>query len=91
MCEVFKQNLMEPGGFADLMLIRERAVALAARTVPDTLSDERAVFLEPAACVLRGIDRFGNWRLAARLPCSAPAAWGCCICWCSAPCFPISR
>ena len=59
MCEVFKQNLMEPGGFADLILIRERAVALAARKVPDTLSDERAVFMEPAACVLRGIDRSG--------------------------------
>jgi L-iditol 2-dehydrogenase len=59
MCEVFKQNLMEPGGFADTILIRERATALAARKVPDTLSNERAVFVEPAACVLRGIDRSG--------------------------------
>jgi L-iditol 2-dehydrogenase len=59
MCQVFKENLMEPGGFADTILIRERATALAARKVPDTLSDERAVFVEPAACVLRGIDRSG--------------------------------
>jgi L-iditol 2-dehydrogenase len=59
MCDVFKENLMEPGGFSDTILIRERATALAARKVPDTLSDEKAVFVEPAACVLRGIDRAG--------------------------------
>jgi L-iditol 2-dehydrogenase len=59
MCEVFKENLMEPGGFSDTILIRNRATALAARKVPDTLSDESAVFVEPAACVLRGIDRSG--------------------------------
>jgi L-iditol 2-dehydrogenase len=59
MCEVFKENLMEPGGFADAILIRERATALAARKIPDDLSNECAVFVEPAACVLRGIDRSG--------------------------------
>jgi L-iditol 2-dehydrogenase len=59
MCAVFKENLMEPGGFADHILIRRRAVELAARKVPEHLSDERAVFMEPAACVLRGIDRSG--------------------------------
>jgi L-iditol 2-dehydrogenase len=59
MCAVFKENLMEPGGFADAILIRPRAVALAARKVPDALSDRRAVFVEPAACVLRGIRRSG--------------------------------
>lgn len=59
MCPVFKENLMEPGGFADHVLIRPRAVARAARTVPDEVSDEAAVFMEPAACVLRGIDRSG--------------------------------
>jgi L-iditol 2-dehydrogenase len=59
MCEVFKENLMEPGGFADAILIRRRATELAARKLPDTLSDEAAVFMEPAACVLRGIRRSG--------------------------------
>jgi len=59
MCEVFKENLMEPGGFADLVLIRPRATQHAAYKVPDGLSDEAAVFVEPAACVLRGIDRSG--------------------------------
>jgi L-iditol 2-dehydrogenase len=59
MCAVFKENLMEPGGFADHILIRPRAVELAARKLPEHLSDEKAVFVEPAACVLRGIDRSG--------------------------------
>ncbi len=59
MCDVFKENLMEPGGFADTILIRARAVELAARKVPQDLSDASAVFMEPAACVLRGIDRSG--------------------------------
>ena len=59
MCEAFKENLMEPGGFADTILIRDRATELAAHKVPDSLSDEKAVFVEPAACVLRGIHRSG--------------------------------
>jgi len=59
MCETFKENLLEPGGFADTILVRERAVELAAHRVPDAISDEAAVFLEPAACVLRGINRSG--------------------------------
>ena len=59
MCEVFKENLMQPGGFADTILIRRRATELAARKLPDWLSDESAVFMEPAACVLRGIRRSG--------------------------------
>jgi len=57
MCETFRENLMEPGGFADHVLIRPRATALAAHRVPDAVSDEAAVFVEPAACVLRGVNR----------------------------------
>lgn len=59
MCETFRDNLLEPGGFADTILVRPRAVALAARRLPDGLVDEAAVFMEPAACVLRGIRRSG--------------------------------
>lgn len=59
MCATFKENLMLPGGFADQILIGARAVRQAARKVPDHLSDETAVFVEPAACVLRSIDRSG--------------------------------
>jgi L-iditol 2-dehydrogenase len=57
MCETFRENLMEPGGFADNILIRPRAAELAAHVLPDDLSDEAAVFIEPAACVLRGVRR----------------------------------
>ena len=59
MCETFRENLMEPGGFADTVLIRPRAVQQAARRVPDDVTDAQAVFVEPAACVLRGIERSG--------------------------------
>jgi L-iditol 2-dehydrogenase len=57
MCETFRENLMEPGGFADMVLIRPRAVEFAAHVLPDHMSDEAAVFVEPAACVLRGVQR----------------------------------
>jgi L-iditol 2-dehydrogenase len=59
MCETFRENLMEPGGFADTVLIRRRAAMRAAFKVPDHVSDEAAVFMEPAACVLRGVRRSG--------------------------------
>lgn len=57
MCSTFKENLMEPGGFADLVLIKELAVRRAMRVVPDGVGDAAAAFLEPAACVLRGVDK----------------------------------
>ncbi len=57
MCDVFRENLLEPGAFADKILVRARAVELAAHRLPDHLSDDAAVFMEPAACVLRGIHR----------------------------------
>ncbi len=59
LCETFRVNEMEPGGFADKVLIRPRATAQAAHKVPDGVSDEKAVFVEPAACVLRGVRRSG--------------------------------
>ncbi len=57
MCEVFRENLLEPGAFADTILVRARAVDQAARRIPAHLSDEAAVFMEPASCVLRGLRR----------------------------------
>jgi len=59
LCAVFRENLLEPGGFSEHVLVRERAVRLAARKVPEGIADEAAIFLEPAACVLRGIQRAG--------------------------------
>ncbi|MEE9265399.1 MAG: alcohol dehydrogenase catalytic domain-containing protein [Gammaproteobacteria bacterium] len=57
MCEAFKENLLSPGGFADHVLVRARATSHAARKLPDDLADEVAVFMEPAACVLRGVHK----------------------------------
>ena len=54
-CPAFRENLLAPGGFSDWVLVRERAVRLAAFGLPPSLQDEAAVFLEPAACVLRGV------------------------------------
>lgn len=73
MCETFRENLMEPGGFADTVLIRPRAVEQAAQKVPDAVSDQQAVFVEPAACVLRGIHRsdLGDGGVAAVLGCGS--------------------
>lgn len=57
MCSAFKENLLEPGGFAEHVLVKSRAVGLAARKLPTDLGDSTAVFMEPAACVLRGVER----------------------------------
>lgn len=57
LCPVFKENLMSPGGFSEFVLLRERVVNQGARIIPDHVSNEAAAFLEPAACVLRGIDK----------------------------------
>jgi L-iditol 2-dehydrogenase len=57
LCTGFRENQLSPGGFSDLIRVGERAVRLAAYGLPDHLSDEAAVFLEPGACVLRGIHR----------------------------------
>lgn len=56
-CATFKENLLEPGGFSEHVLVRRRAVEQAARRVPDGVADAAAVFVEPAACVLRGVDK----------------------------------
>ena len=59
MCEKFRENQLSPGGFSEKIIVAEAAVRSAMRIIPDSLSDDTAVFLEPAACVLRGIWRSG--------------------------------
>jgi L-iditol 2-dehydrogenase len=56
-CTSFLENLLEPGGFSEFVLVRARAVRSATWAVPEHICDAAASFLEPAACVLRGIDR----------------------------------
>ena len=59
MCARFADNLLDPGGFSERIRLRARAVERTVRRLDDELPDEAAVFVEPAACVLRGIDRAG--------------------------------
>jgi len=72
LCPVFRENLLSPGGFSDRVLVRERAVRRAAFGLPDHVTDEAAVFLEPAACVLRGIRHARLAELAVSGPPGSP-------------------
>jgi L-iditol 2-dehydrogenase len=58
-CITFQENLLEPGGFSEFVLVRSRAVERALWLVPDDIDDSAATFLEPAACVLRGAEKAG--------------------------------
>lgn len=59
MCPRFAENLLDPGGFSERLRLKTRAVERTVRKLDDGLADEAAAFVEPAACVLRGIDRAG--------------------------------
>ncbi len=59
MCPRFAENLLDPGGFSERIRLRRRAVELTVRKLDAGLPDKAAVFVEPAACVLRGVDRAG--------------------------------
>ncbi len=59
LCPTFKENLLEPGGFSEVLVVRARAVEHATYAVPDHVADHEAVFLEPTACVLRGVEKAG--------------------------------
>jgi L-iditol 2-dehydrogenase len=53
----FKRSNIVPGGFAEFVRIPERQVAHTVVNVPDSVPDQRAVFMEPIACCLRALDR----------------------------------
>lgn len=59
MCARFAENLLDPGGFSERLRLKARAVQHTVRKLDDGLADEAAAFVEPAACVLRGVDRAG--------------------------------
>jgi L-iditol 2-dehydrogenase len=59
MCAAFRQNRLAPGGFSELLVVRGPAAGAAVYQLPPHLADEAAVFLEPVACVLRGLRRGG--------------------------------
>ncbi|MCY3963474.1 MAG: alcohol dehydrogenase catalytic domain-containing protein [Acidobacteria bacterium] len=59
MCPQFAENLLDPGGFSERLRLKARAVQRTVRKLDDALADEAATFVEPAACVLRGVGRAG--------------------------------
>ena len=52
-CSEFRENLLSPGAFATHVAVSRRALDGTARRLPKEIEPETAVFLEPAACVLR--------------------------------------
>ncbi len=54
MCDLLHRTNFDPGGFAEYIRLSQIHVERGLFTLPDTVSDEEAVFVEPLACVLRG-------------------------------------
>lgn len=74
-CAAFRENLLVPGGFAGQILVRPRALATTARRLPDSLDDLDALFLEPAACVLRSLRKSPLLLPSAGSPRPAQVRW----------------
>ena len=59
LCDEFRASHLEPGGFADEILVPAAHVRQDVLRLPDTLPTLAATLLEPLACCLRGIARLG--------------------------------
>jgi L-iditol 2-dehydrogenase len=57
MCAAFKASNIRPGGFSEYVLAPAAHVAQTALALPDSMPDERAVFVEPLACCVRALKR----------------------------------
>lgn len=57
MCEIFKKSNLDPGGFAEFLRIPAPHVQMTAHKIPEGMSFEEAIFMEPLACILRNIKR----------------------------------
>lgn len=56
-CRRFRQTALDPGGFAELVRVPAEIVQLDVLKLPDDMSDEMAMFIEPLACSLRAFDK----------------------------------
>jgi L-iditol 2-dehydrogenase len=59
MCDTLRTTNIDPGGFAEYARIPEINVSRGVFKLPDTLSYGEATFVEPLACVLRGLRKTG--------------------------------
>ena len=58
-CDTLRKTNFYPGGFAEFIRLPSINVERGTFTLPDTVSFEEATFVEPVACVLRGLRKAG--------------------------------
>jgi len=58
-CPTWRATKLHPGGLSERFLVPPEIVLSDLLRVPDTLPDERAVFAEPLACVVKSLRRAG--------------------------------
>jgi len=54
-CEAMREKHIEPGGFSQYIRVLEPCVAKGLYLLPDTMTFEQGSFVEPLACVVRGM------------------------------------
>jgi L-iditol 2-dehydrogenase len=57
MCRQFKESNLDPGGFAEFLRIPAAHLRQTTFRVPQHLSDDEAIFMEPLACCIRNVRR----------------------------------
>ena len=65
-CDTLASTNFYPGGFAEYLRVPEINVRNGVYALPESMSYEQAVFIEPLACVFRG-QRHAGWRPGRRL------------------------
>jgi L-iditol 2-dehydrogenase len=56
LCDTLRTTNFDPGGFAEFVRVPEINVEKGTFVIPDGLSFDAAAFIEPLACVVRGLD-----------------------------------
>ena len=56
-CQRFRETALDPGGFAEFARVPAEIVRLDVLKLPDEISDEAGVFIEPLACSLRAFGK----------------------------------
>lgn len=59
MCSQFQSTQVEPGGFAEFIVVPEGHLPEGVIPLPDGMSDEEAIILEPLGCCIRAFERWG--------------------------------
>ncbi|MDP8957996.1 MAG: alcohol dehydrogenase catalytic domain-containing protein, partial [Actinomycetota bacterium] len=59
LCSRFKETKLQPGGFAERILVSAEHVAKDVLVLPEEVSSEAATLIEPLACCIRGVRKAG--------------------------------